>query len=92
MNLLKTLMIIPSHLWFSIVGILGIGFLIGFHELGHFLFAKLFHVHTPSFSIGFGPKLISKKIGQTTFSLSAIPLGGYVEVAGMAEMGQGEQN
>lgn len=91
MNLLKTLMIIPSHLWFSVVGILGIGFLIGFHELGHFLFAKLFHVHTPSFSIGFGPKLISKKIGQTTFSLSAIPLGGYVEVAGMAEMGQGEQ-
>jgi len=68
-----------------IFGLAGIAFLIGFHELGHFLFAKLFKVHTPSFSIGFGPKIISKKIGETQFSLSAIPLGGYVEMAGMAD-------
>jgi regulator of sigma E protease len=76
---------------FGAMGILGIGLLIGIHELGHFLFAKLFNVRTPSFSIGFGPQLISKKIGTTVFSLSAIPLGGYVEVSGMAEVGQGEQ-
>ncbi len=91
MNLLKMLLLAPSHLMFGIIGILGIGLLIGIHELGHFLFAKLFNVKTPSFSIGFGPQLISKKIGSTIFSLSAIPLGGYVEVSGMAEMGQGEQ-
>ncbi len=91
MNLLKMIMLAPSHLMFGIIGILGIGLLIGIHELGHFLFAKLFNVKTPSFSIGFGPQLISKKIGSTVFSLSAIPLGGYVEVSGMAEMGQGEQ-
>lgn len=74
-----------------LIGVFGIGFLIGFHELGHFLFAKLFNIRTPSFSIGFGPRLISKKIGDTQFSLSAIPLGGYVELAGAAEVGQGEQ-
>ena len=73
------------------VGILGIGFLIGFHELGHFLFCKLFRVSTPSFSIGIGPRILKKKIGSTEFSLSAIPMGGYVEIAGAAEVGQGEQ-
>jgi len=72
-------------------GLLGISLLIAFHELGHFLFCKLFSVTTPSFSIGFGPRLLSKKIGDTEFALSAIPFGGYVEIAGMAEVGQGEQ-
>lgn len=91
MSLYKLLLVVPHHLLFGIIGILGIGLLIGVHELGHFLFAKLFNVHTPSFSIGFGPRIFSKKIGSTVFSLSAIPLGGYVEIAGMAEVGQGEQ-
>lgn len=72
-------------------GVIGIGFLIGFHELGHFLFCKLFNIRTPSFSIGFGPKIFSRQIGDTLFSLSIIPLGGYVEIAGAAEVGQGEQ-
>ncbi len=80
-----------QNIFFILIGCFGMGFLIGFHELGHFLFAKVFSIRTPSFSIGFGPKLISKKIGDTEFSLSAIPLGGYVEIAGAAEVGQGEQ-
>ena len=79
------------HLLMFGVAIAGLGFLIAIHEMGHFLFAKLFGISTPTFSIGFGPQLISKKIGETTFSLSAIPLGGYVEIAGLAEVGQGEQ-
>src|SRR5271170_7782292 len=83
MNLTNIIFIFPA--------LIGVGFLIGFHELGHFLFCKLFNIHTPSFSIGFGPKLISTRIGDTDFSLSAIPLGGYVEIAGAAEVGQGEQ-
>lgn len=70
------------QLIFGLIGIMGIGFLIGFHELGHFLFCKLFGIHTPIFSIGFGPKIFSKKIGQTEFILSAIPLGGYVQIEG----------
>src|SRR5438477_1807104 len=80
-----------QNIFFILIGCFGMGFLIGFHELGHFLFAKMFKIRTPSFSIGFGPKLVSKKIGDTEFSLSAIPLGGYVEIAGAAEIGQGEQ-
>lgn len=80
-----------SNLMFILPALIGVGFLIGFHELGHYLFCKLFNIHTPSFSIGFGPKLISKQIGDTQFSLSAIPLGGYVEIAGAAEVGQGDQ-
>lgn len=73
------------------IGIFGIGVIIGFHEFGHFLFARLFGVRVPSFSIGMGPKLFSFKVGETEFKLSAIPLGGYVEIAGLAEIGQGEQ-
>ncbi|HBL98472.1 TPA: hypothetical protein DDZ86_02410 [Candidatus Dependentiae bacterium] len=73
------------------VGLLGIGVLITIHELGHFLFCKLFGVGTPSFSIGFGPRILTKKIGETEFSISALPLGGYVEIAGNYEPGQGEQ-
>jgi regulator of sigma E protease len=65
---------------FAIAGLAGIGFIIAFHELGHFLFAKLFNIRVQSFSIGFGPKLIAKKIGSTEFSISAIPLGGYVDL------------
>lgn len=80
-----------SSLFFAFAGILGIGLLITIHEFGHFIFCKMFGVKTPSFSIGFGPRLLSKKIGDTVFTLSAIPLGGYVEIAGSAEMGQGEQ-
>jgi len=74
-----------------VLALCGISFIVGFHELGHFLFCKLFGVRTPSFSIGFGPRLFKKKIGDTEFSLSAIPLGGYVEIAGIEEVGQGEQ-
>lgn len=71
--------------------IIGFGILILVHELGHFIFCKIFNVYTPTFSIGFGPKIIEKKIGDTKFRLSAIPLGGYVEIAGLQEIGQGEQ-
>lgn len=74
-----------------LLAIIGISFLIIIHELGHLLFAKLFNVHAPSFSIGFGPEIYQKKIGETTYKLSAIPMGGYVEMAGSAEVGQGEQ-
>ena len=69
----------------------GFGLLITIHEFGHFLFCKLFGIHTPTFSIGMGPTIYRRKIGDTNFRLAAIPIGGYVEIAGMAEVGQGEQ-
>ncbi|HBS47952.1 TPA: hypothetical protein DEO28_02960 [Candidatus Dependentiae bacterium] len=71
--------------------IIGFGLLIIVHELGHFLFCKAFGISTPTFSIGMGPTIFQKKIGTTNFKLSALPLGGYVEIAGLAEPGQGEQ-
>jgi regulator of sigma E protease len=52
------------------------------HELGHFLFAKLFGVRADAFSVGFGPVLLKKKWGETEFRVSAIPLGGYVKLLG----------
>ena len=52
------------------------------HELGHFLFAKLFNVKAEAFSVGFGPRLFAKKWGETEFRLSLIPLGGYVKLLG----------
>ncbi len=80
-----------STFYYIFTGIVGIGLLIGFHELGHFFFAKFFGVDVPSFSLGMGPTLIQKRISGTLFKVSAIPLGGYVEMAGMAEVGQGDQ-
>jgi regulator of sigma E protease len=50
------------------------------HELGHWLFCQLFHVPTPIFSLGFGPKIIGIALAKTFFQLSLLPLGGYVEI------------
>ncbi|MBW2574965.1 MAG: RIP metalloprotease RseP [Deltaproteobacteria bacterium] len=65
---------------FALVVVLGV--LIFFHELGHFLVARLLGVGVEKFSLGFGPRLIGKKIGITDYIISAIPLGGYVKMVG----------
>lgn len=62
--------------------ILILGILIFVHELGHFLIAKLCRVGVIEFAIGFGPKLFQKKIGETTYGIRAIPLGGFVRMMG----------
>ena len=59
-----------------------LGILIFVHELGHFLFAKLFKVRVLKFSLGFGPKIFGKTIGDTEYLISAFPLGGYVKMFG----------
>jgi regulator of sigma E protease len=59
-----------------------LGVLIFVHELGHFLLAKLTGVGVEKFSLGFGPKIVSKKVGMTEYMISAIPLGGYVKMVG----------
>jgi len=56
--------------------------LIFFHELGHFIVARLFGVGVERFSLGFGPRLVGKRIGITDYRISAIPLGGYVKMVG----------
>jgi regulator of sigma E protease len=65
-----------------ITAILILSFLIFFHELGHFLVARAVGVKVDVFSVGFGKKLICKKFGDTNWCLSAIPLGGYVQMKG----------
>ncbi len=65
-----------------LIAILVLGFLILFHELGHFLFARLFGVRVETFSIGFGPRIFSFRAGETEYAISAIPFGGYVKMAG----------
>lgn len=62
--------------------ILVLGLLIFVHELGHFLFAKLFGVRVLKFSLGFGPKIAGKVIGETEYVISAFPLGGFVKMFG----------
>ena len=59
-----------------------LGVLIFVHEFGHFIVAKLFNVKVEKFSLGFGPKLFGKQIGETEYLLSAFPLGGYVKMFG----------
>jgi len=59
-----------------------LGILIFVHELGHFLLAKLFRVRVEAFSLGFPPRLLHKKIGDTDYRLSVLPLGGYVKLLG----------
>ncbi len=65
-----------------VVALLVLSVLIFFHELGHFTAARLFGVQVDVFSIGFGKKLYSRTIGKTEWSISAIPLGGYVKMKG----------
>ena len=65
-----------------VTALLVLSILIFFHELGHFLAARFFSVQVDVFSIGFGKKIFSKTIGKTQWSLSLIPLGGYVKMKG----------
>jgi len=67
--------------WFLVV----LGVLVAFHELGHFLAARWVGVKVLKFSLGFGPKLFGRKMGETEYLLSAIPLGGYVKLFGEDE-------
>ena len=64
--------------------ILILGTIVLVHEFGHFFFAKLFGIYVYEFSIGMGPKLFSKKDkkGETAYSIRAIPVGGFVQLAG----------
>ncbi len=68
-----------------------IAILIFVHELGHFAFAKLFHVKVLVFSLGFGPAVLKKRIGETEYRLSILPLGGYVKMLGEGESEEAEE-
>ncbi|HEY2990335.1 MAG TPA: RIP metalloprotease RseP [Candidatus Binatia bacterium] len=62
--------------------LIALGILIVIHELGHFLVAKKSGVGVLTFSIGFGPKIFKRKVGETEYAVSAFPFGGYVKMVG----------
>ena len=64
-----------------IAPIIVFGLVVFVHELGHFIAAKLTGVYAPRFSIGFGPALLRRRVGETEYVLAALPLGGYVRMA-----------
>lgn len=65
-----------------VIFIVCIGILIFVHEFGHFIAARIGGIRVLKFSLGFGPRLIGRKIGDTEYLISALPLGGYVKMAG----------
>src|SRR5260370_1940816 len=70
-----------------------LGLMIMIHEWGHFVVARLFRVRVDVFSIGFGPRLFGLKRGATDYRVSALPLGGYVRMAGqdLSDIDSGEK-
>uniref|UniRef100_UPI00260DD460 RIP metalloprotease RseP n=1 Tax=uncultured Desulfovibrio sp. TaxID=167968 RepID=UPI00260DD460 len=70
-----------------IAAVIVLGGLIFFHELGHFLAARALGMGVSTFSLGFGPKLLTWKHGKTEYALSLVPLGGYVALVGEYEDG-----
>lgn len=68
-----------------VIAILGVGFLILAHEFGHFVVAKITGMRVEEFSVGFGRYLWSRRVGETVYGVSMVPLGGYVRVTGMHE-------
>ena len=69
-----------------VIALLILGVIIVIHELGHFLVAKFFKIKVETFSVGFGPRLIGFRKGDTDYRISAFPLGGYVKMAGETPM------
>ncbi len=65
-----------------VLTIVAFGLMVVIHELGHFLAAKLIGVRVERFSFGMGPKLLGRRLGETEYMVSALPIGGYVKMAG----------
>lgn len=63
-----------------VVFILILGIVVLIHELGHFITAKSFGVYCSEFSIGMGPKIFSRKKGETEYEIRALPIGGFLSL------------
>jgi regulator of sigma E protease len=73
---------VSPYLTTIVATVVVLGVLVFVHEFGHFLVAKVLRVQVQAFSLGFPPKLFSKKIGDTDYRISVVPLGGYVKLLG----------
>ena len=74
-------MLFEIFFWFLVVVVI----LVIVHELGHFIFAKIFGVAVREFSVGFRPKIFSKTYKGTEYTLGAVPLGGFVDIVGIRD-------
>ncbi|MCY3003383.1 MAG: RIP metalloprotease RseP [Planctomycetota bacterium] len=74
----------------SVLMVLGIGLVIFVHEFGHFLAARLCKVRVDVFSLGFGPKLLGFRRGDTLYQIAVLPIGGYVRMAGEERESEGD--
>lgn len=83
--IISTVLNVLKAVWPYLLAVLVFLLLIIIHELGHFLAAKLLGVRVNEFAVGFGPRLFSKKIGETAYSANLIPLGGYCAMEGEDE-------
>lgn len=72
--------------------ILILGLIVLVHEFGHFFFSKLFGIYVYEFAIGMGPKIFSKKKGETEYSIRAIPIGGFCSLAGEDNEADDQEN
>ncbi|WP_298038724.1 RIP metalloprotease [uncultured Microbacterium sp.] len=70
--------------------LVGLALSIGLHEIGHLVPAKLFGVRVGQYMIGFGPRIWSKKIGETEYGVKALPLGGFISMSGMYPASDGK--
>lgn len=75
----------------SVLAVLILGGIILFHELGHFIFAKLSGIEVTEFSLGMGPRLLSLKKGETRYSLKLLPFGGSCAMLGEDEDAEGDR-
>src|SRR5712675_1429491 len=72
----------PAFILYPLSFLLVLGIMIVVHEWGHYAAAKLLGVRVEVFSVGFGPRLLGFRRGDTDYRISAIPLGGYVKMSG----------
>lgn len=70
--------------------LVGLGLSIGLHEIGHLVPAKLFGVRVGQYMIGFGPRIWSKRIGETEYGIKALPVGGFISMSGMYPASDGK--
>jgi len=72
-------------LWPILLFVIGLGAVVFVHEFGHFIVAKLVGIKVERFALGFGPRLVGVRIGETDYCIKLLPLGGYVKMLGQED-------
>ncbi len=84
-DILMTIFGYLKSFWYIFLVLIGFGFIIFVHELGHFLAARIVGIKVETFAIGFGPRLFGFKRGDTDYRISLLPFGGYVKMLGQED-------